>query len=372
MSHISNRYNYGGLVSSQSTKTNVPTCDSLIDLTVLKGEKLSVAVLGIISTLFPDWARNVQKISLDRVSGALTNAVFFVNAPNKRRMLLRVYGIGCDQIVDRPKELFWLARLSELKIGPALLGTFKNGRFEEYLDSTTLSSQDIHEPIISQQIAICMRRLHDIVQVYPPLENQKLEVWTNIDKWYGVVLDLLPSLKKNNAHWANVLDGFNLDQLAQEIEQCKDILNSAQSPIVFGHNDTQYGNILKLENTGELVVVDFEYSGYNPRGFDIANHFCEWMYDYHSDHPASLQASRFPTLEERLRFYKAYIDTEESIGISPEELEKEVSKWLMGPHLFWSLWGLIQASQSEIDFDYFLFFTQRITAFRKELARWVR
>lgn len=22
-------------------------------------------------------------------------------------------------------------------------------------------------------------------------------------------------------------------------------------------------------------VIDYEYSGYNPRGFDIANHFCE-------------------------------------------------------------------------------------------------
>lgn len=24
-----------------------------------------------------------------------------------------------------------------------------------------------------------------------------------------------------------------------------------------------------------VQVIDFEYSGYNPRAFDIANHFCE-------------------------------------------------------------------------------------------------
>lgn len=24
-----------------------------------------------------------------------------------------------------------------------------------------------------------------------------------------------------------------------------------------------------------MQVIDFEYSGYNPRAFDIANHFCE-------------------------------------------------------------------------------------------------
>ncbi|OAD74969.1 hypothetical protein PHYBLDRAFT_111254, partial [Phycomyces blakesleeanus NRRL 1555(-)] len=287
-----------------------------------------------------------------------------------RRMLLRVYGIGCDQIVDRAKELFWLARLSDLKIGPALLGTFENGRFEEYLDSTTLTSDAIHQPIISQQIAICLRRLHDIINVYPPSKSQTLEVWCNIDKWYRVVLGLVPSLKNKNADWGKILDAYNLDQLGQEILQCKAILERVQSPVVFAHNDTQYGNILQLEKTGELVVVDFEYSGYNPRGFDIANHFCEWMYDYHSDQPASLQADRFPTLEERLRFCKAYIDAGEDNSLCAEDLEREVSTWLMGPHVFWGLWGLIQASQSEIDFDYFLFFTQRISAFRNELAKW--
>lgn len=29
-----------------------------------------------------------------------------------------------------------------------------------------------------------------------------------------------------------------------------------------------------------LVFIDFEYCAYNYRGFDIANHFCEWAYDY--------------------------------------------------------------------------------------------
>ena len=26
-----------------------------------------------------------------------------------------------------------------------------------------------------------------------------------------------------------------------------------------------------------LVFIDFEYCAYNYRGFDIANHFCEWV-----------------------------------------------------------------------------------------------
>lgn len=44
----------------------------------------------------------------------------------------------------------------------------------------------------------------------------------------------------------------------------------------------QEGNILMRENTKkpELVLIDFEYCSYNYRGFDLANHFAEWQYDY--------------------------------------------------------------------------------------------
>lgn len=62
-------------------------------------------------------------------------------------------------------------------------------------------------------------------------------------------------------------------------------LSKIYSPVVFCHNDLQQGNILRREDqpkhssTG-LVLIDFEYCSYNFRGFDLANHFIEWMYDY--------------------------------------------------------------------------------------------
>lgn len=169
---------------------------------------------------------------------AIISAVFFVNAPNKRRLLLRVYGNGVDQIIDRENELAWLARLSSLNIGPSLLGIFGNGRFEEYLPSTTLTHHDIRDPETSKGIAGCIRELHDIVTVYPfsPDKNH-LEIWANIDKWYQVVMSLLPVLYKKSDGWTEVLTTFNLERLIFEIEECKQILEAAKSPIVFGHND---------------------------------------------------------------------------------------------------------------------------------------
>jgi thiamine kinase-like enzyme len=169
------------------------------------------------------------------------SAVFFVNLGKNDRLLLRVYGNGVDQIIDRENELAWLARLSELNIGPSLLGVFGNGRFEQYLPSTTLTHNDIRIPETSKNIASCLRELHDIVAVHPyNPEKNHLEIWSNIDKWYKVVMGLLPNLLKMSDGWAEVLKVFNLERVTFEIEECKKILEKVDSPIVFAHNDVKY------------------------------------------------------------------------------------------------------------------------------------
>lgn len=121
---------------------------------------------------------------------------------------------------------------------------------------------------------------------------------------------------------------------------------------------------MKINGTNELVVIDFEYAGYNPRAFDIANHFCEWMYDYHSAEPATMHLDQYPTKEQQRLFLTSY-DSNQNV----DSLLIEVDQWKMACLLFWGLWGLVQASQSEIDFDYFDYSMQRITAFRSQLKK---
>ncbi|KAI8881827.1 kinase-like protein [Backusella circina FSU 941] len=328
--------------------------------------------------LFPEWTKDVKSISLERISGALTNAVFFVNTDNKKRMMMRVYGNGVDQFIDRENELTWLSRLSKFDLCPRLLGTFGNGRFEQYLNSTTLTSETMRAPDTSKAIAGALRQIHDIVAVYPPSEDTQMGVWLNINCWYKMVEEMIPRLMARNENWAKVLKAKNLDNFADEIAECKRIAADTHSPTVFAHNDTQYGNLLRLEGSNELVTVDFEYASYNPRGFDICNHFCEWMYDYHAEDSAVLKRERYPTYEEQIRFLRAYIDSSSKfenpdmndVDVTPESLHKETLVYVMVDCLQWYLWGIIQTDKSEIDFDYFLFSIQRLDAFREELAKW--
>ena len=83
---------------------------------------------------------------------------------------------------------------------------------------------------------------------------------------------------------STLMSGWQLDT---EMEWMRQYLEQLKSPVVFCHNDLQEGNILIREKAAsreeKLVIIDFEYCSYNYRGFDVANHFCESVYDYTND-----------------------------------------------------------------------------------------
>eukprot|EP00879_Flechtneria_rotunda_P009309 GHRR01009746.1.p1 GENE.GHRR01009746.1~~GHRR01009746.1.p1 ORF type:complete len:775 (+),score=394.14 GHRR01009746.1:2648-4972(+) len=56
-----------------------------------------------------------------------------------------------------------------------------------------------------------------------------------------------------------------------------------------------------------LTLIDYEYSGFNPIAYDIANHWCEWAADYHTDQPHVLNFSRLPTEEQQREFVHQYL-----------------------------------------------------------------
>lgn len=43
-----------------------------------------------------------------------------------------------------------------------------------------------------------------------------------------------------------------------------------------------------------FTLQDYEYGGYNPIAYDIANHFCEMTANYHSDTPHIMHFNTYP------------------------------------------------------------------------------
>uniref|UniRef100_V5EZE0 Choline kinase n=1 Tax=Kalmanozyma brasiliensis (strain GHG001) TaxID=1365824 RepID=V5EZE0_KALBG len=97
-----------------------------------------------------------SQVKLKRISGALTNAVFFASyqPPDTARsiaalpptVLLRVYGASSEALLSRRAELLILHTLSSLyEIGPHILGTFANGRVEEFYDCDPINKDGMRD-----------------------------------------------------------------------------------------------------------------------------------------------------------------------------------------------------------------------------------
>lgn len=110
---------------------------------------------------------------------------------------------------------------------------------------------------------------------------------------------------------------------------------------------------------------DFEYCSYNYRAFDIANHFCEWVYNYtKKDHPYyTMTPSDAPTKEQKLRFIRAYLD-EQGSKENPEEVLQEVEVFMLASHMMWSLWGVVNADISQITFGHWVSFKKNLLTAR--------
>ncbi|CAJ0913803.1 8241_t:CDS:2, partial [Entrophospora sp. SA101] len=212
-----------------------------------------------------------------------------------------------------------------VNIGPQLLLIFNNGRFEQFFESVTLTNKDIRNEEISRKIAAYMFKLHNIVTIFPPdnIETIVPEVWSNIDKWFQLSWDIVNSDSfdpSNNIH----IKKLDLGLLKTEIEELKSKLQMIGSPIVFSHNDCQCGNILSLtDGSGQLAIIDLEYSGWNNRGFDIGNHLCEWAFDYNST--------------ESHMEHKDCLSRDELL----KQLKIEADGYSLTSHVMWALWAIV-------------------------------
>ena len=344
-------------------------------------------------------------------------------------LLLRIYGPQVEHLIDRDVELNILKRLARKKIGPRMLGTFSNGRFEEYLNATTLEAKDLRVPETSKQIAKRMRELHEGIELLESEIEAGPSVFCNWDKWVDrceMVMTFLdkqvrqaessegPRPKKKYTR-LGLICGTEWPLFRQVYDQYRAQLvaeyggeSGIRKKLVFAHSDTQYGNLMRLLAAGEspllqpsnhhkqLVVIDFEYAGPNCVGYEFADHFSEWCYDYHADDPHACHHKLYPTLAEQHRLVRSYVmhrpqfnpaasatpkmDGREKTNISDfmldarappgsphsnydveehareKKMEAEIAKlvhetrmWRMICAANWVAWGIVQAEIPELD-----------------------
>lgn len=131
------------------------------------------------------------------------------------------------------------------------------------------------------------------------------------DKSYSLILDTdhRQAIKYSFSNSGNILmleDSANADDEMTTIFQAYDVEHHKSSKENYHLDEISSDSISShISDSGEpkLFLIDFEYCAYNHRGFDIANHFQEWAYDYTNDaHPFYHECrDDCPTLEQKVR-----------------------------------------------------------------------
>ncbi|GMH00958.1 hypothetical protein Nepgr_002797 [Nepenthes gracilis] len=312
-------------------------------------------LIQILVTIASSWedVKNPNEIQVIHLSGAMTNEVLQVTWPTQnddfqRVVLVRIYGQGMEIFFDRDDEIRTFERISEHGQGPQLLGRFSDGRVEEFIHARTLAACDLHNPETSALIAAKMREFHKLDMPGP----KTVFLWDRIRSWLMKAKNICTSMEAME---------FGLDGLDDEIRMLQEKFSRDEEEIGFCHNDLQYGNIMVNEETRTITFIDYEYASYNPVAYDLANHFCEMAANYHTETPHILDYSKYPGLERRQRFVRAYLGPSEYEQSEEEvaQLVEDGEKYTLANHLLWGLWGIISAHVDQIDFDYMEYARQR-------------
>ncbi|XP_037110437.1 choline kinase alpha isoform X2 [Syngnathus acus] len=321
------------------------------------------------------------------IRGGLSNKLFLCSLPDSvdtigdepRSILLRLYGAILQGAEAMVLESVMFAILAERELGPKLYGIFPQGRLEQYMPSRKLETCELSDPSISAEVAEKMAKFHGMRM---PFNKEPKWLFGTMDKYLSQVMRL-NFTRESHLRRFNRLLGYNL---LQEMDLLKSLLESTHSPVVFCHNDCQEGNILLLKghhqsDKQKLMLIDFEYSSYNYRGFDIGNHFCEWMYDYNCDEFPffKVNAQAYPSKAQQLHFIENYLRafdqgfdnlSQEDQMKMKEDVYMEVNRFSLASHFFWGLWSIIQARLSTIKFGYLEYAQERFDAYFQQKKMW--
>lgn len=132
-------------------------------------------------------------------------------------------------------------------------------------------------------------------------------------------------------------------------------------------NVSSVGNMLILDDdqindelNRSLRLIDFEYASQNYRAYEFGNFFCECCIDNFASEKSGgfqLLKDRFPSKKTRTEFFQCYL---KELNCSPGEVSQsqidslllEAHYGVLSSHLFWGLWAIIQAEDSNISWGY--------------------
>ena len=353
--------------------------------------------LSVCRALLPTWS-GVLDARLEPITGGITNTLRIVVPSSRSRdatsvdengtnepsppepVVLRVFGRGTEAFLDRDTENAALAELNACGFGARCLGVFKNGRLEAFLaDARPAAPAEMADASVSRAIAAALRRFHACdararlglpANVSPKHVSPKRvapQTWDIMRSWHAAASSGAAATRDPR------LAALGLDGMARDVDALEAATaRAADAPTVLLHNDALAGNVMlpagyrpgsrSRHEPPTVTLIDFEYSCYGPRGFDLANHLIE-----HAGFECDWRA--LPSRAFRRDFCAAYLGDEAANEAAVTKLRLETEAFYPVSHLWWGLWAAMQARTSTIDFDFAGYAAKRLAEFRRLFRR---
>ncbi|XP_063823448.1 ethanolamine kinase [Ostrinia nubilalis] len=326
----------------------LPAGDVFVPIKI-EENNLHMGISKLLEVIRPNWPANDIKFKLftDGITNKLVACQLNTDHNNENIVLVRIYGNKTDLLIDRNAELRNIKTLNKLGLAPQVYGMFENGLAYQYYPGETLTVESVLNPKIWPLVATQMAKMHK-VKLAEEIKEEPM-VWDKIEQF----LMLLPEPFTDPKKHKRFVNSFgSITRLRIEFERLKSHLIRTESPIVFAHNDLLLGNVIYNQAEGTIAFIDYEYATYNYQGFDIANHFNEFVGLSIED----IDYSRYPSEEFQKQwihtYLTEYLNTDNPSGQDIDKVYTEVQQLSLASHFLWGIWSLVQYELSNIDFDF--------------------
>jgi ethanolamine kinase len=354
-------------------------------------EDPDASALKLVQTYAPEqWKDTNGEIKFKRFTEGITNCLtkatiecpgLTASEVDRNAILIRAYGKGTDVLIDRQRELNSHTLLASRGLAPSLLARFENGLMYKYVEGDVCLPEDLRKAEVYQQVAKRLGEWHGglpitAISSFPQMNSktpgQKSSqatdkqptptpnTWTVVTQWIDALPSDTPEQAKKQADLRTEFESI--------VAKFSDVPGLFNKSYVFSHCDLLSGNVIVQRPTGEaksscttypVAFIDYEYTTPSPAAFDIANHFAEWA-GFECNHAA------VPTKSQRRDFLHHYvasfydhvitendnISVEIDLRAAIDQLYEQVDSFRGVPGFYWGVWSLIQATISQIDFDY--------------------
>jgi thiamine kinase-like enzyme len=271
-----------------------------------------------------------MRFKITELKGGYTNKIYRCKSKeNKLDFIVRIN--DSPQLVNREQEMLVLQILSEQNISPPIFSVFENGYIIEYVKGAPIQTN-----FLKIHVAQVVKKMCD----YHKGKIEYQEPWLNatINQYFS------------KAVISNPLYNFikiTIDSLHNIIQSS----NSFLTDIVLCHNDLNKDNILYNFKTNTINFIDFEYTGMNYRGYDIANHLCE--HSTIADHEIASFLGMYIEIHKRHN-----PDFNQIISLN---MINVIKAFMQFSHILWILWSFIKYKETN-DIKYYDYLTSRLSA----------